>query len=353
MRRIGPTRPGNRTDGLRLVGVLCLLLGLLVLPVTPGAAQSAQPDAGSDQAERLTKFERDIMALQQRLQASRENAVAPRPAPAVRLAASSDDVELRLNAIEKAIQQLTGMAEENTHRIDRLSQRLDRLQNDLTYRVEQLEAAVATEASPDAAAGSGPAEASKAEGKPEPTRAIAAAPPAEKPAESGAARIGANRPDSGQAEPDQAEPEPARAAVGAAARPNASAANRDPDGAYAAAFDLLRRRDFDGAETAFTAFIADFPEHPLTENAHYWLGETHYARGQFEAAARSFASGYKAAPDGRKAPDNLLKLGLSLEQLGRTSEACLVLQRLLADFPSISGSMRARVRQSRDEMSCS
>lgn len=341
--------PGHRGRRVRR-----LLTAGLVLVFVLGAGTEAggqAPSAGSAgngaSEERLTKFERDILALQKRLRASRE---ADQSGQAdVRAAAeetiapvsAGDEIELRLNAIEKAIQQLTRMAEENAHQVQRQSQRLERLQNDLVYRVEQLEAAAAEQGTGADGGRAGAAEAvapgtastgEPTEPAPQPMRSLTAAPPPEPPP--------AERTASARVVPE------------AAAVPPAEDRPRDAQAAYAAAFDLLRTQDYAAAETAFEAFLADHPDHLLAENAHYWLGETHYARRRFEDAARSFASGYKAAPAGRKAPDNLLKLGLSLQALDRTDEACLVLQRLQTDFSTVSGSMLARVRRTRDAMHC-
>jgi len=298
------------------VSVLIACVGLLVgLCPASAPAEGIHEETTTDQ--RLTKFERDILALQQRLRSSREDAGAGPGGviPTVTLASSADDVEMRLAAIEKAIQQLTGMAEETRHEVNRLSQRLDRMQNDLAYRVEQLESAAESDRSD-------PVGTSGADGSVEDHNGGGTR---------GLSPVGA----AGQAPEARRTSQPA-----------------DPEAAYHAAFDRLRERDYDGAEAAFAAFIAHYPEHPLAENAHYWLGETYYARGRFDEAARSFASGYKTAPDGRKAPDNLLKLGLSLQSLGRTEEACLVLARLESDPSGISGAFRARVQNSQREMGC-
>ena len=57
------------------------------------------------------------------------------------------------------------------------------------------------------------------------------------------------------------------------------------------AFGLVKQADYGGAETALRAFIDAHPGDPLAGNAHYWLGQTYYARNKFPEAATTFAEG--------------------------------------------------------------
>src|SRR3546814_4312161 len=69
------------------------------------------------------------------------------------------------------------------------------------------------------------------------------------------------------------------------------------------------------------------------------LGETYYVRGNYQQAAVTFAEGFETYPDNSKAPDNLLKLGMSLASLGSTQDACGTFTVLLdryADAPARS-----------------
>ena len=65
------------------------------------------------------------------------------------------------------------------------------------------------------------------------------------------------------------------------------------------------------------------PQDYLAGNAQYWMGETYYVRGRYQDAAVTFAEGYQKYPTNSKAPDNLLKLGMSLGQLGKKADACV------------------------------
>ena len=116
----------------------------------------------------------------------------------------------------------------------------------------------------------------------------------------------------------------------------------DEEASYRRAYELLGLADYAGAEVAFREFIRNYPNSTLTDNAYYWLGESHYVREQYEQAAAEFARGFRSAPDKQKAPDILLKLGLSLMALGENDDACQAFQRLESDFPDASKRTRDR-----------
>ena len=77
--------------------------------------------------------------------------------------------------------------------------------------------------------------------------------------------------------------------------------------------DLLRK-DYAAAEISFRQLVKHFPNDPLAGTAQYWLGESYFVRGQFKEAADAFLNGYKKYNSGEKAPDCLVKLGISLDQ---------------------------------------
>ena len=121
---------------------------------------------------------------------------------------------------------------------------------------------------------------------------------------------------------------------------------------YDGAFGLLRNADYDGAEAAFQAFISKNPKDKLVDNAKYWLGETHFARQQYDAAAVAFADAYQSAPKGSKAPDSLLKLGLSLAGLKKTEDACTTLGEVGNRYPNAPGSIKNRTAQEMKKLKC-
>ena len=157
--------------------------------------------------------------------------------------------------------------------------------------------------------------------------------------------------------PQSAAPRPQGAAAPSATPAPAAQAARLPPGTpkeqYEYAFDFLKRTDYAAAEQALRAFVAAHPNDGLAGNAQYWLGETFYARNNFNDAAAQFLLGYQKYPQGAKAPDDLFKLGLSLGDFGRVPEACAALGRFEKEYPTALVTLRRRVNDERQRLGCS
>jgi tol-pal system protein YbgF len=121
---------------------------------------------------------------------------------------------------------------------------------------------------------------------------------------------------------------------------------------YAAAFDLLNKKKYTDAGTSFNAFVQKYPGDPLTANAYYWLGESYYARSDSTRAAEAFRKGFEANPDGQKAPDNLFKLALSLNNIKRTNEACIVLEQVVNKYGTSNPRTAQRAIDQRVQLQC-
>jgi tol-pal system protein YbgF len=121
---------------------------------------------------------------------------------------------------------------------------------------------------------------------------------------------------------------------------------------YDAAFQSLREQKYDRAEAAFKQFLVRYKDDALAGNAQYWLGETYYVRGNYAEAAKVFATGYQKYPKSSKAPDNLLKLGLSLSQSNKQKEACLTLQQLGIQYPNAAAVIKQRATDERKKLQC-
>lgn len=130
-----------------------------------------------------------------------------------------------------------------------------------------------------------------------------------------------------------------QAALDGAAMPDAgasagTAAAGSAEKLYESGYASLLGRRFGDAEGSFKMFIDRHRDHPLASDAQYWLGETYYVQGDYKQAAQSFLRGYKDYPEGRKAPDTLLKLGLSLQQLDQTAQACGTFAEVAKKYPT-------------------
>jgi tol-pal system protein YbgF len=129
----------------------------------------------------------------------------------------------------------------------------------------------------------------------------------------------------------------------------ANAADRAPivsaNQAYGQARSKLLDGDFDGAQEDFASFIEDFPEDELIDEAWFWLGETHYVRGDYSTAAEAYLTSLRTARNGSVAPDAMVRLASSLGALGRNDEACQTLSRFSRDFPSAGPNATARAER--------
>lgn len=263
--------------------------------------------------------------------------------------------DARISQMESALRDLTGKLEEISYANEQTRRELEKLSGDVDVRFQQLESRPQAQAQ---AAGQPPPPGRQPPPPPQQGQAQPAQPaPATTSGNLGSMTQGqlqANAPPPPPPPPPggaQRPPPPPQAA----ARPPA-AASILPDGSaedqYKFAFNILLQNDYDQAERAFRAYIDKYPSDPRSENARYWLAETYYVRDKFEPASTAFADAYQKAPNGQKAPDNLLKLGMSLGKLNKPREACAAFQRLGEQFPNAPGTVKSRATAEKNRLNC-
>ena len=134
-------------------------------------------------------------------------------------------------------------------------------------------------------------------------------------------------------------------AVGASGTPGAASGSAATEqAAYSQAFDALKSSNYAGAISGFESFLTSYPNSPIAENAQYWLGEAHYAKGEYDKAAASFQAVGQRWPNSRKSPDALLKLGFSQIEMKRYSEARVTLADVTRKFPDSDAAKLAAER---------
>jgi len=126
----------------------------------------------------------------------------------------------------------------------------------------------------------------------------------------------------------------------------------DPETLYNFGYSKLLNGDYVGAETNLRKFVQSYPNHQLAPNGRYWLAETFYARGQFADAVEEFSVTYKSFPASSKAPDSLLKLGISLARLEEHDAACATLAEVFNRFPQASRSIHIAARDEQARSNC-
>ena len=133
---------------------------------------------------------------------------------------------------------------------------------------------------------------------------------------------------------------------------NVVALTGSPEEQYSAAFSLLEEARYEEAHDAFSRFIDANPTHGLAQNAAYWRAESLYARQLYPDAAKSYALNLRQYPEGRKAPDNMVKLGMALLKLGRSEEACRAFEQLDQAFSDPPLNIRRAAQQGRRQANC-
>ena len=339
----------------RLLPVLSVLAFLA--PALPAHAQDVRA-----LVDRVDRLQRDIDTLQRQVYRGQvPQAPIGGPPPVVQMApvggsdlsnAAVSRFETRLSQLEDTLRDLTGKIEEISYANEQTRRQLDKMTGDMELRFQDLEKARPGQP-PAQAQGQAPVAPS--------TPSQSAGNPSQPPTTSGnlgsmtQGQLQANAPTPGAAPAAPSAPGARPGQPQQAARPPA-AASILPDGSaedqYKFAFNILLQNDYDQAERAFRAYIDKHPNDPRTENARYWLAETYYVRDKFEPASTAFAEAYQKAPTGQKAPDNLLKLGMSLAKLNKPREACATFDRLGQQFPNAPGTVKSRATAEKNRLNC-
>ena len=243
----------------------------------------------------------------------------------------------RLAELETAIDEarewrrrVTGHFEEFENRLRRLEARIERLVADVDFRLTALE-----QGQTGAAGGA------------------AAVPAGEAPAAAPSDRVQAGAADR---QGDGYEPSTAPRTLGTIPADEAIVEVPAPaltaDEQYQQAFGLLEEARHEEAHDAFSRFIDANPDHDRAQNAAYWRAESLYARKMYPEAAKAYALNLRQYPEGRKAPDNMVKLGLALLKLGRTEEACRTFEQLDRNFPDPPLNIRRAAQQGQRQANC-
>ncbi|GMV62306.1 MAG: hypothetical protein AMXMBFR74_14740 [Parvibaculum sp.] len=285
------------------------LVGVPLIVAGTALAQSGDMDPRAV-ANRLDRIEREISDLQRQTYSGGGSSGAP---VVMDSGASTADLQARVVELEEQVRTLNGRLEEANHRTETLRQNLEAFQQDVDLRFRDA-------AGGSSAAGSGDgagAQSSVATGS------------------------------SAAAAPAAGEASGAPAGSVPSVLPNGT-----PETQYEFAIDLMKRGQYDKARAAFQEFLQVHPKNALAGNAQYWLGETYYAQNDYKRAGDAFLTGYTTYASSSKAPDSLLKLGMSLAALDNKDAACTVWGELGSKFPQASPSVVARAKLERQKAGC-
>ena len=128
--------------------------------------------------------------------------------------------------------------------------------------------------------------------------------------------------------------------------------DKSPEKQYEFAISFIKVGDYETAELALREFIDIHPKHELAGNAQYWYGETFRVRQLYQDAATAYLDGYQKYPKSSKAPVNLLKLGVMLVQIGEKEQGCSMILGIKSQYPEAKQSIIQKAEYEKKKFNC-
>ena len=284
----------------------------------------------SDQIQVITK---DLKTLEKAVY-QKSDIVNTTSASSIKTDGLNEDVMtkhlLKLNEIEDQFRELTNKFEEVNFKLDKLSTRVTKIQSDTQLRFSDLE--------------TGTAENSSAKKK-------VALPGSSKPQDFGAAPgyQTSNLPK----EQSINSIETAKTVIAEEPEKRESLLpDKPPEEQYEFAVSFMKIGDYETAEFALREFIDKNKDHDLAGSAQYWYGETFRIRQLYSDAATAYLDGYQNYPKSKKAPDNLLKLGITMVQLGEKDQGCKMISGIKKEYPKANKSVLQKAQYEQKKFKC-
>ena len=293
----------------------------------------AQQDKMNELLDKLEKIQKDIQTLEKAVYS--KNASLPSDNVIVNEALTRQLA--KISDLEKQIQQLTSKFEENNFKVQQLSDQLSKVSNDSQLRLQQLEnnKTVSDKVSP-------------------PKEVVLEKAPVVKKNETNilnSEEMNKEEENVIQEQPVQSENIKLKEKVNkpkAKVLPKVSIAEQ-----YKYAMNIMKSGDFEKAEIAFKEFVDTNSKHELAGSAQFWYGETFYIRQLYEDAASAFLEGYQKYPNSPKAPENLLKLGVTLAELGEIEQGCKMIVNLKKAYPKTDAAILQKSSYEKKRFNCS
>lgn len=131
-----------------------------------------------------------------------------------------------------------------------------------------------------------------------------------------------------------------------------TAALDNPGDLYQSAYGHVLTGDYGLAENEFRDYLEAFPEGEKAADASFWMGEAQYSQGKFNESAKTFLNAHQAYGKSPKAPEMLLKLGMSLAALDNKDTACATLREVSKRYPKASPAVKAKVTSEQGRLAC-
>ena len=246
---------------------------------------------------------------------------------------------LKLSEIENQFQELTNKFEEINFKLDKLSSRMSKVQADNQIRFQDLENVVSSDATTNKLT------------KKTNTEQLEVLPGSSQPQDLGSISYK----DTATNETSQKTNSVDSTALVVTETFQAEEKilpNESPDKQYQFATSFLKVGDYSTAERAFREFVDTNPEHNLAGNAQYWYAETFRIRQLYTDAASAYLEGYQRYPKGEKAPINLLKLGVSMVQIGEKDQGCKMINGVEEQYPEANQSVIQKAKYESQKFEC-
>ena len=256
---------------------------------------------------------------------------------------SSEDVLtrhlLKLTEIENQFQQLTNRFEEINFKLDKLSNRLSKVQADNQIRFQDIETSIST------------GEIDKLVSKKSSNTDNEILPGSSQPQDLGS--ISYKDSSTNETSQQTQSIDTTATVVTETFQSEEKILPKDsPEGQYEFATSFLKVGDYTTAERAFREFVQTNPEHDLAGNAQYWYAETFRIRQLYTDAASAYLEGYQKYPKGEKAPINLLKLGVSMVQIGEKDQGCKMINGVEIQYPDANQSVIQKAKYESQKFEC-
>tara|TARA_A100001011_G_scaffold386408_1_gene462176 strand:- start:3485 stop:4462 length:978 start_codon:yes stop_codon:yes gene_type:complete len=314
----------------RIVSYLICLFTILIFS---SVKSEEKIDAISDQIQILIQ---DLKTLEKAVYKSSDVIISPSPSNNL-----NEDVLtkhlLKLNDIEDQFRQLTNKFEEINFKMDKLSKRVTKIQSDNQLRFDDLETGTVNE--------------NKNEKKRKITKKITQLPGSAKPQDFGA-NPGYNTSNLPKEQKINSIETPATIISERPDEREDLLPNKPPKDQYEFAVSFMKIGDYETAEFALKEFIEKNKDHDLAGNAQYWYGETFRIRQLYSDAATAYLDGYQNYPKSKKAPDNLLKLGITMVQLGEKDQGCSMIAGIKKQYPKASKSVLQKAQYEQKKFKC-
>jgi len=249
---------------------------------------------------------------------------------------------LKLNEIEEQFSQLTNRFEEVNFKLDKLSSRVTKIQSDSQIRFLDLETSKSTDTE----------KLNKTKETNQTKKKHVSLPGTDKPKDFGAAPGYNLKPTETTQATQSIE---AKASIFSEERKSETSLlpDKSPKEQYDFAVSFIKVGDYETAELALKEFIDKNKTDALAGSAQFWYGETFRIRQLYSDAATAYLDGYRNYPKSRKAPENLLKLGTTMVELGEKDQGCKMIMGIKKQYPKATQSVLQKVEYEQKRFKCS